>query len=425
LQLRNNNEQWFSRWNKRAIAGRALYWSSFFILIFVEFLLGGQLSKMLTKENYSVYVNVLNTLPFYNVLVNIGLSYSIVFIVAYNKDIKYNLFGQALRLQAAWYFIIVGIHFVFYLVFKNVFAASLLITAVISFTYTYKLNINSFFLATGSYNRAAVSNSLQKTALLAVFLFFNYYHLKRQLNFGFMLVYPGVELAIVLLYFAFFSRTGYLAITAPAVNYRKRMIQYGKYALFNNGLSMLYYTFIIFIITSSHIDTHLKIIFGLCFMFFRYAGVAVAPVISMVAPQFTVIKNNLEKVRKLYKRQLLIIGIISVLTMIMVRLLFGFVITHFYAKPYYDLPIYFYFFSYLIPLSFINSLNATVIAAMGKIKYTFKTEVVCTCLLGVFFLYNLWSPVSDYHFFYYIVLIHLTVKFLMQAYGSYSVVNGK
>lgn len=407
------------------MTGRVLYWSSFFILIFVEFLLSGQLSKILAKDNYAIYVNVLNTLPFYSVLINIGLSYSIIFIIAYNKEIKYKVFGQSLRLQAAWYLFIVAVHILAYMLLRNIYAASLLITAIISFTYASKLNMNSFFLATGAYNKAAVSNSLQKIVLLAIVLFISAEHLKRPLNYAFMFVYPSMEVAVAAAYFIVFWRTTYMAVTAPKVNYRKRMIQYGRYALFNNGLSMLYYTFIIFLITSSHIVPHLKIIFGLCFMFFRYAGVAVAPVISMASPQFTGVKNDRQKVRVLYKRQLAIVAVISLLVVVMTRLCFAFIITHFYARPYYDLPEYFYFFSYLIPLSFANSLNATVIAAMGKIKYTFKTEIVCTCLLLLFFLYNLLAPIADYHFFYYIVLAHLLLKFAMQAYGSYSVITGK
>src|SRR5579872_1609976 len=83
--------------------GIAFYWSSFFILILFEFYLGGQLSVILTKENYSIYINVLNTLPFYNVLANIGISYGIIYITSYNREIGFSLFRQAIRLQSVWY----------------------------------------------------------------------------------------------------------------------------------------------------------------------------------------------------------------------------------------------------------------------------------------------------------------------------------
>lgn len=406
--------------------GLIFYWSSFFLLILIEFLLGGQLSKILTKENYSLYVNVLNTLPFYSVLLNVGLSYGLVYLIASHPAIKFTLFRQALQTQTIWYFILLGIHILLFFFFRNLFVVALMITLLISYTYSYKLNINSFFLATGAYHKAALSNLLQKAVLLLLFIIaFRRSGLAELLNAQFTFAYPAIELGVVFLYFLLFWQTNFKSIRASKVNYRKRMFKYGKYAMLNNGLSMLYYTIVAFVIASSHIDVHLKIILGLCFMFFRYTGVAIAPVISVISPQLTRNKNDLPSIKKLYKKYFIVILAISLLTLVLCRFLFGGIITYFYARSYADLPGYFYFFVYLIPFSLFNSFHATVLAALGKIKYTFKTEVLCTILLFLFLIYNLWLPAVDYHFFYYIIFVHLIVKFSLQTYGYYSIFNKK
>src|SRR5206468_535988 len=100
-------------------SGLFFYWSSFFVLIFIEFFLGGALSKMLTKSNYSLYVNVLNNLPFYNVLVNIGISYGIVYMVSYNKQIRFSLFRQTIQLQFLWYALLAAVHLGLFFWFRN------------------------------------------------------------------------------------------------------------------------------------------------------------------------------------------------------------------------------------------------------------------------------------------------------------------
>ena len=401
--------------------GQALYWCSFFILILIEFLLGGQLSKILTKDNYSLYVNVLNTLPFYNVVVNFGLSYGIVYIVAYNPDIKFRLFRQTLKLQTAWYIILVAVHLAIFFIFNNAYVESLLITVVISYTYSYRLNINALFLATRFYNKAAIANALQKVSLITVFIVIYYIsYLKQLLNDRFLIVYPFIELGVVLLYLIIFWQTNRLSLRSQKINYQKRILKYSKFAMFNNGLNLLSYIIIAFIIRSSHIDINIQIIFMLCIVFFRYTGVAIAPVFSIMNPLFTSIKNDTAGIKKLYIKYCIIISVMSLLALITCRLFFSFIIDHFYAISYRDLPGYFYFFCYMIPLLFINSLNSSVLAALGKIKYTFKTEVVCTIVLLAFFFYNLLSPITIYNVFYYIVLAHLCVKFLMLCYGTYT-----
>lgn len=404
--------------------GQALYWFSFFLLILIEFLLGGQLSKILTKDNYSLYVNVLNTLPFYNVVVNLGLSYGIVYIVAYNPGIKFQLFRQSVKLQTAWYIFLVAVHLSIFFIFNNVWTESLLITILISYTYSYRLNINSFFLATRSYNKAALANALQKVALVVIFIVIHYVStLGQSLNNNFLPVYPTIEFGVVLLYFIIFWQTNYQSVKSSKINYQNRILKYSKYAMLNNGFNLLNYTIIAFIIRSAHIDFNIQIILLLCVVFFRYTGVAIAPVFSIMNPLFTAIKNDTAGVNKMYRKYYVIILVMSLCTLLACRLFFGIIITNFYAKAYRDLPAYFNFFAYLIPLSFLNSLNASVMAALGKIKYTFRVEVVCTIVLVLFFSYDLLLPIVDYKWLYYIILIHLTIKFLLQSYGAYKTVN--
>ncbi len=399
-------------------SGMVLYWLSFFILILIEFFLGGQLSKMLTKENYSIYINVLNTLPFYNIVVNAGLAYGITYIVSYNRRIGFSVFRQSTVLQAAWYLALAAVHLLIFFFYRGLFVTSLLITILISFAYAYKLNLSSLFLATGSYTKAALSNILQKVALVAVFVFV-FYHgtLRDVLNGNFVPVYPLTELSVVLLYFIVFRRTNYLSFSALNVNYRKRLLRYGKYAMVNNGLNVLYYTIFAFIIRSSGVALHMQIILGLCIMFFRYTAVAVAPVFATMNPRITAVKNEAAKVRKMYGRYFVFTLLVGTATLAGCLLFFGDIISRFYAAAYSDLPAFFYFFCYLIPLLFLNSLNGSVLAALGRIKYTTLTEVICTLVLVFFLVYNVVKPITDYRVFYYMVVTHLAIKFLLLEYG--------
>lgn len=404
--------------------GQALYWLSFFVLILVEFFLGGTLSKLLTKENYSLYVNILNTIPFYNVLVNVGMSYGIMYIVATNRNIRYPLFRQTITLQIGWYFLLVLVHALAYIVFGGVYLQCLLITAVVSFTYAYKLNLNSFFLAGKAYNKAAAANALQKISLLLIFLLIGASATSVQtLNAKYPVMYTAIELAITALYIMAFWATNAIAMRARKVNYRKRIFAFGKYSMFNNGLGLLYFTIMAFIIRGSGLDLHMQVIMGLCFMFFRYTGVAIAPMISIINPLLVAARNDRALAWKMYRRYFIYIVGMGILTTLLCRLLFGFIVTRFYASSYQDLPQYFYFFAYLIPLSFLNSLNASAMNAMGKIKYTFRTEVICTVLLMLFFIYNLVSPVGDYRIFYYMVSVHLVIKGILQMSGAYKLVR--
>ncbi|MGC4014668.1 MAG: hypothetical protein QM755_09165 [Luteolibacter sp.] len=403
--------------------GQALYWCSFFILILIEFLLGGQLSKILTEGNYSLYVNVLNTLPFYNIVVNLGLSYCIVYIISYNPDIRFRVFRQTLQLQTVWYLLLIAAHVFLLLVFNINITVSLLITTIISYTYSYRLNINSFFIATRSYNKAALANVLQKVSLVVIFFIIHYTGiLQQQLNNRFIAIYPAIELGIVILYFIFFWHTTAATFGAADINYKKRLLKYGKYATFNNGLNLLNFSILALIVRSSHTDASIQIILLLCIIFFRYTGVAIAPFLPVMTPSLTSNKNDKGRVKKLYIKYYAFILGISIIAVLGCKFLLGLIITRFYAAAYHSLPIYFSFFAWLIPLSFLNSLNATVMSALGKIKYTFKVEVVCTILLSLFLTYGLISPFTEYHIFYYIVLTHLTAKFLLQSWGAYQAV---
>jgi len=403
-QVNANSDSWHrtitANLMRYARNGTLFYWSSFFILILFEFCIGGQLSVMLSKENYSIYISVLNTLPFYNVLTNTGISYGIVYIISYNKALGYNLFRQALRLQFIWYLIIVALHVAAFLLFPNTYFITLLITAIISYTYAYKLNITSYFLANGSYSKAAVSNMLQKSMLLVAFTLIHYANYYRFINGHFTIAYPTVELAVIFFYFIAFPKTNYHALTAPKVNYTKRLLRYGKYAMLNNALNVLYYTIVAIIIRYSLLETHLQIILGLCIVFFRYTAAAVAPVFSTMIPQLTLIKNDSLRVKALYQKYLLITCVLGVAMLLTCRFLFGFFIDHFYASSYHDLPDFFNFFSYIIPLLFPTSLNGSTLAALGKIKYTTTVEVLCTAILLLFAGYNALWPVVDYHLFF-------------------------
>jgi len=423
--IKNNNETtpaagniFISRLLHYAKNGILVYWSSFFILILIEFFLGGQLSKILTSNNYSVYIIVLNTLPFYSVLVNIGFAYSIIYFISYNSATRYSLLRKTFQLNTAWYLLLVAVHFVIFFLFRGIYLEALLITILIAYTYSYKLNLTSFFLASGGYTKAAISNTLQKITLVVVFtLVFYSAGLQQILNVKFPAAYPAIELSAVLLYFVFFWKTNITALSAQNINYGKRLIQYGKYAMFNNCLNLLYYTIIALIIRSAHIALHIQIILGLCILFFRYTAVAIAPLFSTMSPQLTRIKNDTAAVQKMYKKYFVIISAMSLFILLGCRFFFSFIIIHFYAAAYRDLPEFFNFFCYLIPLLFLNSYNSSAMAALGKIKFATWAELICTLLLVLFFVYNLLSPITGYHVFYYMVLIHLAVKFLILGFG--------
>ena len=406
--------------------GTAFYWASFFVLILIEFFLGGQLSKILTRQNYSLYVIVLNTLPFYNVLVNIGISYVIIYMVSYNEDIRYKLFRSSLKLQTIWYIFLVAVHLLLFLFFRTTITECLLITIIISYSYSYRLNLNSFFLGTHSYSQAAISNGLQKTGLLVLVVIISYVSwLKDLLNNHFVPAYSAIEVSVVLLYFIIFWKTNYASFKAPVISYRRRILKYGKYSMLNNGMNVFYYLIIAFIIRSSQLDPHTKIVMSLCIVFFRYTGAVVAPFVSITIPQFTRIKNDLLNVKKLYQKHFVFILMLSLFTLIGCRFLFGYVINQFYAASYHDIPEYFYFFCYLIPLLFLNALNTQLIAALGKIKFTFKVEFICTLILVLFYAWNLQFPIVNFHILYYMVLIHLAAKFVMINYGLYQVMFKK
>lgn len=404
--------------------GQAFYWASFFMLIGIEFLLGGQLSRMLTKENYAVYISVLNYLPFYTILANLGLSYGIVYIIAWNRQLRYPLFRETIKLQSAWYVVLIALHTILLLIFRDIYTRTLLVTLVISYTYTSKLNITSFFLASKNYNKAAFANVLQKVALcILLFLLLRTTTATQLLNNHFWSLYPAMELGVILLYIVFFMPTARQLMAAPAISYRRRLLRFGRYAMVNNGLNVLYFTILALIIRSSALPLHVQIISGLCIVFFRYSAVAVAPLFAIMSPQLTGIKNNTTLVAKMYKRYLLATVVMGVAILLGYRLLFGFVIHTFYAPAYHDLPAYFYYFAWLVPLLFISSLHATMLSALGKIKYTLRTEIFCTALLALFFCYNLFLPVTGYLIFYYFVVAHTCLKCLLLSYGVYRKLN--
>lgn len=404
--------------------GHLLHWSSFFVLIFLELFIGGHLSKVLSKENYSVYVNILNALPFYNILVNMGIAYGISYIVSYNSGLKFSLLRQTFGVHVLWYLLLAVIHAVIYFFSGSNYAQALLITMLISFAYSYKLNLTSFFLATNAYPKAAVSNLLQKTVVAAIIISIYYSaQLQQLLNENFVTSYPAIELSVVLFYFIVFGRTNYRALSAPPINYRKRLLKFGKYAMVNNGLNVLYYTIIALIIHSSALALQQQIVMGLCITFFRFTAVAIAPLFSTMSPQFTRIKNDSSKVWAMYKKYFVAVLLISLVTMLGCRFFFGIIITNFYDPSYHDVPAYFNFFCYLIPLLFINALNGTAAGALGKIKYTTRTEIICTALLLLFLVFTFVSPIADYRLLNYMVLAHLVVKFVLLGLGTYKTIK--
>lgn len=405
-------------------SGIAAYWFSFFILIFIEFFLGGQLSHLLTKENYATYISILNTLPLYNVLSNAGIAYGIMYMASYNPAGRFALLSQAVKTQAIWYALLVALHTIVWYAYGSTYPAILLVTIIITYTYSYRLNLTSFFIASGSYYKAAAANVVQKTALLLVFLFTFYSApFNNIINARFSVAYTIIELAMMGLYVVLFYKTNAAAFAAPAINYSSRLKKYGKYAAVNNGLNVLYYSIIALIIRHSGISTHKQIILGLCIVFFRYTAIAIAPVFPTLNPQLTRLKNDIPSVIRMYRKYFLFILLASIGTMVGCRLCFGYIITAFYAHSYHDLPLYFNSFCYLIPLLFINSFNASAMAALGRIKFTAVAEVVCTVLLLLVLAYEIASPITDYHYIYYIVLLHLSVKFLLLAFGTYKTLS--
>jgi O-antigen/teichoic acid export membrane protein len=404
--------------------GLAFYWCTFVLLVLIELILGGKLSKILTKENYSLYVNVLNTLPFYNVLINIGMSYGIAYIVAYDPRMKFQIFRQSIQLQTIWYLIIISFHIAAFFIFNNALVATLLISSLIAYPYAYKLNINSLFLATRSYNKAAISITLQKVALLLIFIVI--YHIsamQRTLNNRFMIIYPAIEIGVGALYLIVFWRTNLLAFSAKKINYKKRLLGYGKYATFNNGLNLLNFAIITFMLRSSRTSMNDQTMFLLCIVFLSYTSVAITPVFAIMTPLFTVIKNKTPAVREMYKKYFLFTLGFSFLGFFFCRFFFSYIIIGFYARSYWDLPSYFDIFTYLLPVYFLIIYNASVMAAIGKIKYSFSIEVLSTLILVSFFVYGSLFPITDHHTFYYMTCLHLILKVSLQLYSVNKLLN--
>ncbi len=399
--------------------GILFYWSSFFILILIEFFIGGLFSKILTPENYSLYVNVLNTLPFYSILVNLGISYSISYIIAHNPAIQFSFLKQSFSIQGRWYLLLIALHLGICIIFSHAYFDILFTTTIISFTYAYKLNLTTYFMATGAYVRAAISNTLQKISIAVVIAIIYYSRdLQVVVNGHFKPVYILFELGMVIFYFTLFPGINRQIISAAKVNYRKRIYSFGKYAMLNNGLNVLYYTLITLILRTSQIETHLQIIIGLSILFFRYTAVSIAPVFATMGPQLTKIRNNTALVRNMYKKYLALSIAFAILIMLGCMFCFSFIINRFYAAAYHDLPGYFTFFTYLIPLLFLNSFHGTFLSAIGKIKTTTIAEIVCTLILLCFLLWNFLSPISNYQIINYMVCIHLVVKFIILSAGT-------
>ena len=403
------------RWVKNGIL---FYWLSFFILIVIEFFIGGIFSKVLARENYSFYVNVLNTLPFYSILVNLGISYSISYVIAHNPAIRFSFLKQSFSMQRKWYLLLAAIHLGICIIFSHAYFDILFVTTVISYTYAYKLNLTAYFVATGAWSRAVLSNTLQKTSIaVAIAIIYFSHSLQVFVNGHFIPVYILLELGVVLFYFILFPGINRQIASSLKASYRKRIYSFGKYAMLNNGLNVLYYTLITLIIRTSELDTHLQIITGLSLLFFRYSAVSIAPVFASMSPQLTKIKGSTELVQQLYKKYLAFSVSFALLIVLGCMLCFSFVIHRFYAASYHDLPKYFSFYVYLIPLLFINSFHGTFLSAIGKIKTTTLAEIICTVILLCFMAWNFLSPVSNYKFINYMVCIHLVVKFIILSAG--------
>lgn len=404
--------------------GHLFYWTSFFVLILIELFIGGQLSKHLTGKNYSTYINVLNTLPFYNILVNAGMSYAVGYFIAYSTDIKQSVLAQAYRINALGYVLFVAAHIVLYCFIPNTYLPAMLIAALISISYSYRQNLTAYFLASGANKKAAGANMLQRTgvaiAILSLSLLPSFQIL---INRSFIKVYPIIELSALSLYAVFFWRTNQSIFTAPNLNYRRRLLAFGKYATINNTLNVLYYTIVALIIHSSAIDLHVQIILGMCFVFFRYTAATIAPLFATMSPQLTRLKQYPQQVAELYRKYFIAIATLSILIAFICRLLFGYMVHFFYARQYDDLPVYFNFFCYLTPLLFINSLNGTVLAALGKIKFTTRTEAICTAMLLMFYIYSIISPITHYSILNYMILAHLILKCALLGVGTWRAIN--
>ena len=189
--------------------------------------------------------------------------------------------------------------------------------------------------------------------------------------------------------------------------------------MFSNILNLATYMIIILILRSSHTAHVVQTMFLLCIVFFRYTAVVIIPILSIMTPLLTSIKNDVLKTREMYKQYYQWILIIGVITLIICKSLFAMVITRFYASTYWELPAYFNFFTYMIPLSFLSALNASVMGALGKIKLIFRIELICILLLVLLCIYGQVFIISDHHVFYYMLFVYLTLRFLFESYGAY------
>jgi hypothetical protein len=364
---------------------KLIYYSSFFVLIIVEFAIGGLFSRLLNKENFHTYIQIANYLPFYNIVGNLGISFSLLFFSAGHPHLKQKIFSSAQRFNVLWYIILISLHLAISLILRVDVVYILLLSLLISFPYSIRGNVNHYYLAQQDYNMATVTSIAQKLAILTLVSLFMYYDgLGKIVNEQFLVAYPLIEIGVIIIYFLFTLKIIPFSDLFKKGGYEKRIFKYGRYVGINSILSVSFYSLITLLLTLSEVDIQIKVMLGLCFIYMRYSGIIIAPIVSMISPQIVTGMSSVDVLSKLLKKFSLLFLVLALITIILIELLFDKFFALVFDESYIMFPLYFRYFYGMIPILFLIYFFCAFLNATGKVKLSLRTEVMSIALIGMF-----------------------------------------
>ncbi len=358
-----------------------IYIVVFFLIFIIEFGLNSYLSFNINEKEYLFYQNIINTVPLLTVLIGFGTPFSVVYLTSLSRN-NNNIYLLESNLFVIYFslFLCIIFLFLFKLEYLDLY---ILVALILSFFNAIKQNSVNFFLSKKELIKSSFIRLNQKLIYLLVVVFSTFIiTLDNNIDFSYILIL-GELLGFIILVLK------YKVVIINRFYKLKSIMIIAKYAFLTNFFSTISLAAPILLLNYFKYSVVEIISFSIAYTLFKYSGVLLGPLMQLITPRFTPIKNDKKRVHLLFKKYFIVISLSSIILSCIIYLFSDIFINLFFSSKYSESVSLFEIFIIGIPFMILSSYTSSIISSVVNVKYNFFISFVASIILVILVCYIL------------------------------------
>lgn len=386
----------------------AVYVVLFFSVFLIDLLLSSFLSFLLTPEEYSFYIKVINLIPLATVVIGVGTPFSILYLSSLSKKKGILILNQAnvIVLANGVFFVVlfsIGLYFRESLFF--IFAA-----VVLAVFNVLKQNAMNYLLGGGDKIGSSFVRLNQKLfhsiVLLAGILIFGIGSSFDSGSIGiglFLLMLLGEVIGFIVLQYKL------KVVAVIKLTKIKSIFLISKGSLGSNLANMVSLSAPLLVLDFSGYNNELLASFGVAFLLIKSSGIILGPFFQLITPFVAPVKSDKRRVFYLYRKFSAVVFFIGLGAAVFFHVSSDFLISILYSSSYFFAAKCLQIMSISIPFLMLVSFSGSFLSSIGGVFNTFKAS-----LLSMFFMVSgaVFSSQYDLEFFSYFIVVYYLVSYL-------------